>query len=192
MFLFSKEYNTQYACKVSYFYLNTRKFGRVFSFCCEKGCVMASLCSLRGEVGSGICVYWIAAACVAQPWVYGGARWARQLFGCCCVVWQRGAQEGANMRELRGECGRTEGAIRGTEGRLGEQRSERGGTEGRERKNRGARMRKQRDGRGGTEGMEEREWYVLRAVWGEVGGHGVMVRGCDGAVDTAAVWFPVV
>lgn len=149
MFLFSKEYNTQYACKVSYFYLNTRKFGRVFSFCCEKGCVMASLCSLRGEVGSGICVYWIAAACVAQPWVYGGARWARQLFGCCCVVWQRGAQEGANMREQRGE-------------------------------------------RGGTEGMEKRGWDVLRAVWGEVGGHGVMVRGCDGAVDTAAVWFPVV
>lgn len=149
MFLFSKEYNTQYACKVSYFYLNTRKFGRVFSFCCEKGCVMASLCSLRGEVGSGICVYWIAAACVAQLWVYGGARWARQLFGCCCVVWQMGAQEGANMRELRGECG-------------------------------------------GTEGMEERGWDVLRAVWGEVGGHGVMVRGCDGAVDTAAVWFPVV
>ena len=149
MFLFSKEYNTQYACKVSYFYLNTRKFGRVFSFCCEKGCVMASLCSLRGEVGSGICVYWIAAACVAQPWVYGGARWARQLSGCCCVVWQRGAQEGANMRELRGESR-------------------------------------------GTEGMGERGWDVLRAVWGEVGGHGVMVRGCDGAVDTAAVWFPVV
>lgn len=171
MFLFSKEYNTQYACKVSYFYLNTRKFGRVFSFCCEKGCVMASLCSLRGEVGSGICVYWIAAACVAQPWVYGGARWARQLSGCCCVVWQRGAQEGANMRELRGECG---------------------GTGGQARKNRGARMRKQRDERGGTEGTEERGWYVLRAVWGEVGGHGVMVRGCDGAVDTAAVWFPVV
>ena len=111
MFLFSKEYNTQYACKVSYFYLNTRKFGRVFSFCCEKGCVMASLCSLRGEVGSGICVYWIAAACVAQPWVYGGARWARQLFGCCCVVWQMGAQEGANMRELRGKCGGTEGRL---------------------------------------------------------------------------------
>lgn len=148
MFLFSKEYNTQYACKVSYFYLNTRKFGRVFSFCCEKGCVMASLCSLRGEVGSGICVYWIAAACVAQPWVYGGARWARQLSGCCCVVWQRGAQEGANMRELRGECG---------------------GTGGQARKNRGARMRKQRDERGGTEGTEERGWYVLRAVWGEVG-----------------------
>ena len=164
MFLFSKEYNTQYACKVSYFYLNTRKFGRVFSFCCEKGCVMASLCSLRGEVGSGICVYWIAAACVAQPWVYGGARWARQLFGCCCVVWQRGAQEGANMRELKGERGRTEGWKR---------------------RNRGAEEEK-------TEGMEERGWYVLRAVWGEVGGHGVMVRGCDGAVDTAAVWFPVV
>ena len=171
MFLFSKEYNTQYACKVSYFYLNTRKFGRVFSFCCEKGCVMASLCSLRGEVGSGICVYWIAAACVAQPWVYGGARWARQLFGCCCVVWQRGAQEGANMRELRGECEKTEGRLGGTEGRV---------------------WGKQRDGRGGTEGMEERGWDVLRAVWGEVGGHGVMVRGCDGAVDTAAVWFPVV
>lgn len=171
MFLFSKEYNTQYACKVSYFYLNTRKFGRVFSFCCEKGCVMASLCSLRGEVGSGICVYWIAAACVAQPWVYGGARWVRQLFGCCCVVWQRGAQEGVSMRELRGE---------------------REKTEGRERMNRGASMRKQRDGKEETEGMEERGWYVLRAVWGEVGGHGVMVRGCDGAVDTAAVWFPVV
>ena len=171
MFLFSKEYNTQYACKVSYFYLNTRKFGRVFSFCCEKGCVMASLCSLRGELGSGICVYWIAAACVAQPWVYGGARWARQLFGCCCVVWQRGAQEGASMRELRGE---------------------RGGTEGQARKNRGADAGEQRDGRGGTEGIEERGWDVLRAVWGEVGGHGVMVRGCDGAVDTAAVWFPVV
>ena len=77
---------------------------------------MASLCSLRGEVGSGICVYWIAAACVAQPWVYGGARWARQLFGCCCVVWQRGAQEGANMRELRGEREETEGAIRGNRG----------------------------------------------------------------------------
>ena len=73
---------------------------------------MASLCSLRGEVGSGICVYWIAAACVAQPWVYVGARWARQLFGCCCVVWQRGAQEGASMRELRGEREKTEGAIR--------------------------------------------------------------------------------
>ena len=171
MFLFSKEYNTQYACKVSYFYLNTRKFGRVFSFCCEKGCVMASLCSLRGEVGSGICVYWIAAACVAQPWVYGGARWARQLFGCCCVVWQRGAQEGANMRELRGECGGTEGAIRG---------------------NRGTEEGEQRGEREKTEGMEERGWDVLRAVWGEVGGHGVMVRGCDGAVDTAAVWFPVV
>lgn len=128
--MFSKEYNTQYACKVSYFYLNTRKFGRVFSFCCEKGCVMASLCSLRGEVKSGICVYWIAAACVAQPWVYGGARWARQLFGCCCVVWQRGAQEGANMRELRGECGGTEGRLEGTEGRLR-------GTEGRKRRNRG-------------------------------------------------------
>ena len=40
--------------------------------------------------------------------------------------------------------------------------------------------------------MEESGWDVLRAVWGEVGGHGVMVRGCDGAVDTAAVWFPVV
>ena len=171
MFLFSKEYNTQYACKVSYFYLNTRKFGRVFSFCCEKGCVMASLCSLRGELGSGICVYWIAAACVAQPWVYGGARWARQLFGCCCVVWQRGAQEGASMRELRDECGGTEGAIRGSRGtEEGEQRGE----------------------REKTEGMGERGWYVLRAVWGEVGGHGVMVRGCDGAVDTAAVWFPVV
>ena len=145
MFLFSKEYNTQYACKVSYFYLNTRKFGRVFSFCCEKGCVMASLCSLRGEVGSGICVYWIAAASVAQPWVYGGARWARQLFGCCCVVWQRGAQEGANMRELRGECGGTEGAIRVNRGasgrkqrgRLGEQRGEHEKTEGRKRRNRG-------------------------------------------------------
>ena len=137
MFLFSKEYNTQYACKVSYFYLNTRKFGRVFSFCCEKGCVMASLCSLRGEVGSGICVYWIAAACVAQPWVYGGARWARQLFGCCCVVWQRGAQEGANMRELRGECGGTEGAIRETEGRLE-------GTEGRTRENRRTEEEEQR------------------------------------------------
>lgn len=169
--MFSKEYNTQYACKVSYFYLNTRKFGRVFSFCCEKGCVMASLCSLRGELGSGICVYWIAAACVAQPWVYGGARWARQLFGCCCVVWQRGAQEGASMRELRDECGGTEGAIRGSRGtEEGEQRGE----------------------REKTEGMGERGWYVLRAVWGEVGGHGVMVRGCDGAVDTAAVWFPVV
>ena len=147
MFLFSKEYNTQYACKVSYFYLNTRKFGRVFSFCCEKGCVMASLCSLRGEVGSGICVYWIAAACVAQPWVYDGARWTRQLFGCCCVVWQRGAQEGENMRELRGECWGNRGTIRGDRrgasvrkqrgllgeqsGRLGEQRSERGGPEGR-------------------------------------------------------------
>lgn len=171
MFLFSKEYNTQYACKVSYFYLNTRKFGRVFSFCCEKGCVMASLCSLRGELGSGICVYWIAAACVAQPWVYGGARWARQLFGCCCVVWQRGAQEGASMRELRDECGGTEGAIRGSRGtEEGEQRGE----------------------REKTEGMGERGWDALRAVWGEVGGHGVMVRGCDGAVDTAAVWFPVV
>lgn len=130
MFLFSKEYNTQYACKVSYFYLNTRKFGRVFSFCCEKGCVMASLCSLRGEVGSGICVYWIAAACVAQPWVYGGARWARQIFGCCCVVWQRGAQEGASMRELRGRLGETRRASVGeTEGRLEE-------TEGRKRRNR--------------------------------------------------------
>ena len=147
MFLFSKEYNTQYACKVSYFYLNTRKFGRVFSFCCEKGCVMASLCSLRGEVGSGICVYWIAAACVAQPWVYGGARWARQLFGCCCVVWQRGAQEGANMRELRGECGGTEGRLEGTEGAIrgnrgteeGEQRGEHEKTEGRKRRNRGDR-----------------------------------------------------
>ena len=142
MFLFSKEYNTQYACKVSYFYLNTRKFGRVFSFCCEKGCVMASLCSLRGEVGSGICVYWIAAACVAQPWVYGGARWARQLFGCCCVVWQWGAQEGASMRELRGECGGTEGAIRGTEGTIR-------GTEGRKRG-------KERGGRGRTEGWKRR------------------------------------
>lgn len=147
MFLFSKEYNTQYACKVSYFYLNTRKFGRVFSFCCEKGCVMASLCSLRGEVGSGICVYWIAAACVAQPWVYGGARWARQIFGCCCVVWQRGAQEGTNMRELRGERGRTEGAISGTEGRLE-------GTKGWKRRNRG-------DGRGGTEG---RAWGNRGAI----------------------------
>ena len=171
MFLFSKEYNTQYACKVSYFYLNTRKFGRVFSFCCEKGCVMASLCSLRGELGSGICVYWIAAACVAQPWVYGGARWARQLFGCCCVVWQMGAQEGARMRELRGERGGTEGAIRRTEGAI--------------RGNRGTEEEEQR-------GWKREGWYVLRAVWGEVGGHGVMVRGCDGAVDTAAVWFPVV
>ena len=102
---------------------------------------MASLCSLRGEVGSGICVYWIAAACVAQPWVYGGARWARQLFGCCCVVWQMGAQEGANMRELRGECGKIEG---------------------RERKNRGASVRKQRGRLGGTErrlgGTEGRAW----------------------------------
>ena len=133
MFLFSKEYNTQYACKVSYFYLNTRKFGRVFSFCCEKGCVMASLCSLRGEVGSGICVYWIAAASMAQPWVYGGARWARQLFGCCCVVWQRGAQEGVSMRELRGECGGTEGAIRGNRGTRAEEQK------GRKRRNRGDR-----------------------------------------------------
>ena len=98
---------------------------------------MASLCSLRGEVGSGICVYWIAAACVAQPWVYGGARWARQLFGCCCVVWQRGAQEGENMRELRGECGGTEGAIRETEGRLE-------GTEGRTRENRRTEEEEQR------------------------------------------------
>ena len=93
---------------------------------------MASLCSLRGEVGSGICVYWIAAACVAQPWVYGGARWARQLFGCCCVVWQMGAQEGANMRELRGEREETEGAIRGNRGtKEGEQRGEHEKTEGR-------------------------------------------------------------
>ena len=152
MFLFSKEYNTQYACKVSYFYLNTRKFGRVFSFCCEKGCVMASLCSLRGEVGSGICVYWIAAACVAQPWVYGGARWARQLFGCCCVVWQRGAQEGANMRELRGKHegvdGRAwgnRGTIRGNRGAsVGEQMGKRGRTEGRTRGNRGAEEEEQR------------------------------------------------
>ena len=60
------------------------------------------------------------------------------------------------------------------------------------RENRGADAGEQRDGRGGTEGMGERGWDVLRAVWGEVGGHGVMVRGCDGAVDTAAVWFPVV
>ncbi len=142
MFLFSKEYNTQYACKVSYFYLNTRKFGRVFSFCCEKGCVMASLCSLRGEVGSGICVYWIAAACVAQPWVYGGARWARQLFGCCCVVWQRGAQEGTNMRELRGVRGGTEGAIRRNRKAI--------------RGNRRASVRKQRDGRRRTEGRKRR------------------------------------
>ena len=75
------------------------------------------------------------------------------------------------MRELRGESRGTEGAIRGTEGR-----------------------------KRGTEGMGEEEqrgwerggWDVLRVVWGEVGGHGVMVRGCDGAVDTAAVWFPVV
>ena len=29
-------------------------------------------------------------------------------------------KEGASMRELRGECGGTEGAIRGTEGRAGE------------------------------------------------------------------------
>ena len=106
---------------------------------------MASLCSLRGELGSGICVYWIAAACVAQPWVYGGARWVRQLFGCCCVVWQRGAQEGANMRELRGECGGTEGAIRGTE------KGEREKTEGRERRNRGT-IRENR----GTEEEEQR------------------------------------
>ena len=155
MFLFSKEYNTQYACKVSYFYLNTRKFGRVFSFCCEKGCVMASLCSLRGEVGSGICVYWIAAACVAQPWVYGGARWARQLFGCCCVVWQRGAQEGANIRELRGECGGTEGRLGGTEERVwgnrGTIRGNRGGrlrgTEGRLRGTEGRKRRNRGDGR---------------------------------------------
>ena len=132
---------------------------------------MASLCSLRGELKSGICVYWIAAACVAQPWVYGGARWARQLFGCCCVVWQKGAQEGASMRELKGECAGTEGAIRG---------------------NRRASVRKQRDGRGGKDGRDRWRQEVLRAVWGEVGGHGVMVRGCDGAVDTAAVWFPVV
>ena len=76
-------------------------------------------------------------------------------------------------------------------GRLEEQRGRLGGTEGRKRENRGASMRKQRDGKEETEGMEERGWYVLRAVWGEVGGHGVMVRGCDGAVDTAAVWFPV-
>lgn len=147
MFLFSKEYNTQYACKVSYFYLNTRKFGRVFSFCCEKGCVMASLCSLRGEVKSGICVYWIAAASVAQPWVYGGARWARQLFGCCCVVWQRGAQEGANMRELRGECGGTEGAIRGN------RRASVRKTEKRAWRNRGT-IR----GNRGTEAEEQRGW----------------------------------
>ena len=186
MFLFSKEYNTQYACKVSYFYLNTRKFGRVFSFCCEKGCVMASLCSLRGEVKSGICVYWIAAACVAQLWVYGGARWVRQLFGCCCVVWQRGAQEGANMRELRGECGGTEGTIRGNRGAIkGNRGAEKRKREGRTRKNRGTEEEEQR-------GWKREGWYVLRAVWGEVGGHGVMVRGCDGAVDTAAVWFPVV
>ena len=146
MFLFSKEYNTQYACKVSYFYLNTRKFGRVFSFCCEKGCVMASLCSLRGEVKSGICVYWIAAACVAQPWVYGGARWARQLFGCCCVVWQMGAQEGANMREQRG-------LLKGTE------RGGRGGNRGAIRGNRGAirgNRRAIRGNRGAIRGTEKR------------------------------------
>ena len=120
------------SCGIGYFYLNTRKFGRVFSFCCEKGCVMASLCSLRGEVGSGICVYWIAAACVAQPWVYVGARWARQLFGCCCVVWQRGAQEGASRRELRGERGGNRGTIRGNRGAsVGEQMGKRGRTEGR-------------------------------------------------------------
>ena len=97
---------------------------------------MASLCSLRGEVKSGICVYWIAAACVAQPWVYGGARWARQLFGCYCVVWQRGAQEGANMRELRGECGGTEGAIKG---------------------NRGAEEEENGDGRGGKWGWDRED-----------------------------------
>ena len=75
------------------------------------------------------------------------------------------------MRELRGEREETEGGIGGN----------RGGGEG-----------EQRGEREKTEGMGERGWYVLRAVWGEVGGHGVMVRGCDGAVDTAAVWFPVV
>ena len=119
----------------------------------------------------------------------------------CCVVWQRGAQEGANMRELRGECGGNRGTIRGDRrgasvrkqrGLLGEQRSERGGTEKRAWRQQRDDSREQRDGRGGTEGMEGRGWGGLRAVWGEVGGHGVMVRGCDGAVDTAAVWFPVV
>ena len=98
-------------------------------------------------------------------------------------VWgNRGAIKG--NREGRLE--RTEGAIRGTE------KGEREKTEGRERRNRGT-IRENR----GTEEEEQRGWKregwdVLRAVWGEVGGHGVMVRGCDGAVDTAAVWFPVV
>lgn len=152
--MFSKEYNTQYACKVSYFYLNTRKFGRVFSFCCEKGCVMASLCSLRGELGSGICVYWIAAACVAQPWVYGGARWTRQLFGCGCVVWQRGAQEGVSMRELRGECGGTEGAIRVNRRAIKGNR----GASVRKTEKRAWRNRGTIRGNRGTEAEEQRGW----------------------------------
>lgn len=78
---------------------------------------MASLCSLRGEVGSGICVYWIAAVCVAQPWVYGGARWARQLF--CAAVWYgRGAlRKGQAWGNKKGEREKTEGRLEGTEGR---------------------------------------------------------------------------
>ena len=104
----------------------------------------------------------------------------RCIYGSTVGVWRRAVGPAAIRLLL---CGLAEG-------RSGRGKHE--GIEGRAWGNRGASVRKQRGGRGGTEGMEERGWYVLRAVWGEVGGHGVMVRGCDGAVDTAAVWFPVV
>ena len=100
--------------------------------------------------------------------------------------------EGRVWGNKKGERGETEGRLGGTEGRLGGTEGRLRGTEGRAGENRGVDAEEQKGGRGGTEGMEERGWDVLRAVWGEVGGHGVMVRGCDGAVDTAAVWFPVV
>ena len=116
--------------------------------------------------------------------------WRRAVGPADIRLLQCGMAEGRSRRGkhegVEGRVWRNRGAIRGNRGvSVGKQ-------EGRERMNRGASMRKQRGGRGGTEGIEERGWDVLRAVWGEVGGHGVMVRGCDGAVDTAAVWFPVV
>lgn len=127
MFLFSKEYNTQYACKVSYFYLNTRKFGRVFSFCCEKGCVMASLCSLRG----------------------GGGEWDMCVLDCRCIygstvgVWRRTVGPAAIRLLL---CGLAEGRSRrgkheGVEGRVWGNRG------GAIRGNRGGDLGKQRGGK---------------------------------------------
>ena len=152
----------------------------------------------------------------------GGGEWDMCVLDCRCMcgstvgVWRRAVGPAvirlllcglAEGRSGRGKHEGVEGRVWGNRGvdlgnrgvSVGETEGRLEGTEGAIKGNKRASVRKQKGGRGGKEGrlgeqrgLERGRQDVLRAVWGEVGGHGVMVRGCDGAVDTAAVWFPVV